>query len=171
MIFFNSCRLQATPEYYREINGDVAPRGGEMKIKSDLGTLDVLGGTEPQWTYGSSVYARYDAPEIGKLEQSLMYRNENIPWGDENPNERRWALSYNASYPFTDRVVGHAGLIYQPFRLDRNYQDINSNGQIVEDTTQRSDAFGGTTRMEVRPTQWVDQAGPWLYLPRTRRRR
>jgi len=150
---------QVTPEYYREINGDIAPRGGEMRIKSALGTLDVLGGTEPQWTYGSSVYARYDAPAIGNLEQSLMYRNENIPWGDENPNERRWALSYNASYPFSDRVVGHAGVIYQPFRLGRNYQDIDSNGQIVEDTSQRSDAFGGTTRMEVRPSQWVDEAG------------
>ena len=150
---------QATPEYYREINGDIAPRGGEMRIKSALGTLDVLGGTEPQWTYGSSVYARYDAPVIGNLEQSLMYRNENIPWGFEDPNERRWALSYNASYPFSDRVVGHAGMLYQPFRLGRNYQDIDSNGQIVEDTSQRSDAFGGTTRIEVRPPKWLDEAG------------
>jgi len=150
---------QTTPEYYRVINGEVAPRGGEMRIKSALGTLDVLGGTEPQWTYGSSVYARYDAPVIGNLEQSLMYRNENIPWGFEDPNERRWALSYNASYPFSDRVNGHAGLLYQPFRLDRHYQDISSNGQIVEDMSRQSDAFGATARVDIRPPQWVDQTG------------
>lgn len=150
---------QLTPEYYREGNGDIAPRGGEMKIKSALGTLDVLGGTEPQWSYGSSVYARYDAPAMGKLEQSLLYRNENIPFGFEDSDERRWALSYNASYPFNERVIGHAGLLYQPFRVGRNYQDIASNGQIVEDTSQRADAFGGTTRVEVHPSRWLDLAG------------
>jgi len=150
---------QTDVEFYREIDGSVAPRGGEMRIKSPLGTLNVLGGTEPRWTYGSSVYARYDAPVIGNLEQSLMYRNENIPWGFEDPNERRWTLSYNASYPFSDRVTGHAGVLYQPFRLDRSYQDVGDNNSITEETTKRSDAFGGTTRVEVRPPQWVDQAG------------
>jgi len=150
---------QTDVEFYRQINGEIAPRGGEMRVKSPLGTLDVLGGTEPRWTYGSSVYARYEAPVIGNLEQSVLYRNENIPWGFEDPDERRWTLSYNASYPFSDRVQGHAGILYQPFRLHRSYTDVDSNNNIMTDSTHQSDAFGGTMRVDVRPPQWVDQSG------------
>ena len=130
-----------------------------MRVKSALGTLDVVGGTEPQWTYGSSVYARYDAPQVGNLEQSIVYRNENIPFGFESSDERRWTVSYNASYPFSDRVTGHAGILYQPFRLGRPYQDVDSDNNISEDVSKRSDAFGGTVRTEVRPPQWLDQVG------------
>ena len=61
-------------------------------------------------------------PVLRNLEQSFVYRNENIPFGFEDPNERRWTVSYNASYPFSERVQGHAGLLYQPFRLDRPYR-------------------------------------------------
>ena len=88
-----------------------------------------------------------------------MYRNENIPFGFESTDERRWTLSYNASYPFSDRIEGHAGLLYQPFRLDRVYQDVNGNNQISQDTSKTSDAFGFTARVEDHPSQWVDLAG------------
>jgi len=150
---------QETPQYYRDINGDIAPRGGEFRVKSPLGTLDVLGGTEPQWGYGSSVYARYDAPTIDNLEQSIVYRNENIPWGDENPNERLWTMSYNASYPFSDRLQGHAGVLYQPFRLDRQFQVVDSNNKVSEETSGQQDAFGGTARLEYHPEHYLDLVG------------
>ncbi len=167
---FHLLPMQTDVNYYRNINGDVAPRGGEFRVKSDLGTLDILGGTEPQWTYGSGVYARYDAPTIRNLEQSLVYRNENIPFGFEGTDERRWTLSYNASYPFSDRVVGHAGLLYQPFRLDRVYQDVNGDNQISEDTTKTSDALGFTSRVEYRPPEWLDLTGlGYTYGPCGRR--
>ncbi len=68
-------------------------------------------------------------------------------------------MSYNASYPFSDRVQGHAGLLYQPFRLDRPYQEVDSNNNISEETSKQADAFGGTARVEIRPPQWLDQAG------------
>jgi outer membrane protein OmpA-like peptidoglycan-associated protein len=156
---FQLLPTQDDVEYYRRVNGSVAPVGGEMRVKSAFGTLDVIGGTQPRWTYGSGVYARYDLPVMKSLEQSLVFRNENIPFGFEDPDERRWALSYNASYPFSDRVTGHAGVLYQPFRLNRSYQDIDSNGNIVQETTHRMDAFGVTARVEDRPSKLVDLAG------------
>ena len=156
---FHLMPTQTDVNYYRDEDGSVAPRGGEMRVKSVIGTLDVLGGTEPRWTYGSSVYARYEAPVVDNIEQSVVYRNENIPWGFEATDERRWTLSYNASRAFSDRVVGHAGLLYQPFRLDRTYQDVDSSNNISQDSTKTSDALGATARVEVRPPSWVDQAG------------
>ena len=69
---FHLLPTQTDVEFYRQINGELAPRGGEMRIKSPLGTLDVLGGTEPRWTYGSSVYARYDA--AGPQEPGAKFR-------------------------------------------------------------------------------------------------
>ncbi len=156
---FHLLPMQTDVEYYRRISGDVSPRGGEFRVKSALGTLDVLGGTQPRWTYGSGVYARYDAPVMRNLEQSLVYRNENIPWGFEDPNERRWTVSYNASYPFSDRWQGHAGLLYQPFRLNRTYQEVDASNNVTQETTKTADAFGATARTEYHPTKWIDLAG------------
>ena len=150
---------QQEVEYYRNLEGTVSPRGGEMSYKSSVGTLDVLGGTEIRWGYGSSVFAKYDLPTFGPWENSFVYRNENIPFGQEGADERRWTVSYNSSYAFSDRVTGHLGLLYQPFRLDRTYEDADSDGGIQEDRTMQRDALGGTVRTEVHPTRLLDLAG------------
>jgi outer membrane protein OmpA-like peptidoglycan-associated protein len=150
---------QVDTSYYRDLSGTLTPRGGEMRVSSPLGTLTALGGTEIRWGYGSSGFAKYDAPNFGNLEQSVVYRNENIPWGLENPDERRWALSYNASYLYSDRVQYHAGVLYQPFRIGTPYQTANSTSLTDVKTTERKDAFGATARSEIHPTQGLDLIG------------
>lgn len=149
-------------ENYRRLSGSLAPKGGELRYKSPFGTLNVLGGTEPRWGYGSGAYARYDAPPIRNLEQSIVYRNENIPFSKTDDGERRWALSYNASYPYSERMQWHAGVLYQPFRLNQTYADpssTESNGLFSRKTTERKDAFGFTLRTEVHPSRILDHAG------------
>lgn len=152
-------------EYARRASGSVLPRGGEMRYRSRLGTWNLLGGSEIRWGYESSAYVKYDAPVMGKLEQSLVYRNENIPFRLESADERRWAVSYNASAAFSDRVQGHAGLLYEPFRLTRSYQEVDGDNHVSRKTTQTSDAFGGTVRAEIHPRRILDRMGlGYLYL-------
>jgi len=150
---------QVDTPYYRDLSGTLTPRGGEMRVSSPLGTLTALGGTEIRWGYGSSAFAKYDAPNIGNLEQSIVYRNENIPFGLQSPDERRWALSYNASYLYSERIQYHAGVLYQPFRLGVPYQTADSTSLSDVKTAKRKDAFGATVRSEIHPTQWVDLIG------------
>ncbi len=165
---FGLLPAQTDVEYYRQEEGSLTPRGGEVRVKTAFGTLDVLGGSEPRLGYGSGGYAKYDAPVMRGLEQSLVYRNENIPFGLESTDERRWSLSYNASYPWSDRIVSHAGLLYQPFRLNRPFRDptdILGGAYSTFSTTKESDGIGGTLRTEFRPTLAVDEVGVgYMYL-------
>jgi OOP family OmpA-OmpF porin len=153
---------QIDVEMYRHLSGSLVPRGGEMRAATPLGTLTVLGGSEIRLGWGSSVYAKYDAPAFGNLEQSVVYRNENIPFGLQDPDERRWTATYNASYPWSERLQTHAGLLYQPFRLDRTYQnadELDGAGRPAQEETSRGDAFGVTARAEFHPTRWIDHSG------------
>ncbi|MFA5976422.1 MAG: OmpA family protein [Elusimicrobiota bacterium] len=156
---FNLLPTAGDTEYFRRVSGSAVPRGGEMRYKSPFGTFRALGGTEIRWGFGSSAFAKYDAPVFGALEQSLVYRNENVPLGLESTDERRWAMSYNASYAFSERVLGHAGLLYQPFRLDRLYQDVDGSNRVTEARTKSGDALGGAVRTEIHPTRLLDLVG------------
>lgn len=144
--------------------GPLVPRGGQLRYANDkLGTLEVIGGAETRWDYGSGVYAKYDAPAIGNWEQSIVYRNENITWdkfSPTEPNERRWALSYNNSYHNSDRMDTHWGLLYQPYRLDYDYVDPDTrlaDGTYRRRSMREIDAFGLTARTEIKPPVAVDQ--------------
>ena len=103
---FQLLPTQLDVEKYRRVEGSLVPRGGEMRYKSAMGNLDVLGGTEARFGYGPSVYAKYDAPAFGSWENALVYRNENIPF-TLDPDERRWSLSYNSSWKFTEQTAAH----------------------------------------------------------------
>lgn len=157
---FQLLPTQTDVERYRRMDGGVTPRGGEMRYKSALGTLDVIGGTEPRFTFGPSVYVKYDAPVRGSWENSLVYRNEEIPFSLD-PDERRWTLSYNSSWLLTENVTSHAGLLYQPFRLDTAYQDED----LTSKRTKEADGLGGTWRIETRQWMFLDAAGAgYTYL-------
>ena len=132
-------------------------------VSEKAGTLEVIGGAETAWRYGPGVYAKYDAPTIGNWEQSLVYRNENIVWNKvsvDQPDERRWALSYNSSYHNSERMDTHWGLLYQPYRLDYTYADPNdqlADGTYRVRSMREVDALGLTLRTEMKPTSAVDQ--------------
>lgn len=164
---FQLLPAQGDVENYRRLSGTLTPRGGEMRVRSALGTLTALGGSEIRWGFGSSAFARYDAPTLGNVEQSIVYRNENIPYGLRDTDERRWALSYNASGLYTDRIQWHAGVLYQPFRIGDSYQTDSSASLSDLKTVKRSDAFGATVRTELHPTQVLDHVGlGYTYLGR-----
>ena len=157
---FGLLPAQIDTEYYRtQSPGDIAPRGGEGFIKTPFGSIDAIGGTEPRWRYGASYYVKYDAPTYGAWENSIVYRHESFPFGFEDPNETRWAVSANSSYAFSDRIQTHWGMIYQPFRLGRDFQNVDSNNNVTTATTNTSDALGGLARVEFHPTQILDMAG------------
>src|SRR5207302_2092579 len=83
--------------------------------------------------------------------------------------------SYNSSWSPLERLQAHAGLLYQPFRLDRVYTDVEevapgsgvlgSTFHIRQRRTLQRDALGFTLRVEGQPTVAVDQAGlGYMYL-------
>ncbi len=159
---------QMDVEYYRRSEGSETPRGGEARFKTPLGNLNVLGGTEPKYTYGSSLYAKYDTPTYGSWENTFVYRNEQIPFG--SANERRWTASYNTSFSPVENLQSHLGVLYQPYRLGQTFTNVDSvpAGQGVLGSTfqprQRRtiwrDAMGVTARSEVRPANGiVDEVG------------
>lgn len=150
---------QYAVEYYRRIDGSVFPTGGEARIKTDFGTLSMLGGSQIRWNHGPSAFAKYDFPTWGTWENSLVYRNEEVPWSLNEDAERRWAMSYNSSYGLSERTSFHGGILYQPFRLDEPYQDVDSATSIENKTTERRDAFGATLRGEFIPEKWLDRVG------------
>ena len=157
---FGLLPAQTDVEYYRtQSPGDIAPRGGEGFVKTPFGSIDAIGGTEPRWRYGSSYYVKYDAPSYGAWENTVVYRNENIPFGLEDPNETRWAVSMNSSYALSDRTQMHGGVIYQPFRLSQDFQSVDGSNNVTTKTTNTNDAFGGLARVEFHPTALVDLAG------------
>ena len=174
---FGLLPTQADVEKYRRDDGSLTPRGGEVRAKSDtFGTLDVMGGAETVWTYGTSLFAKYDAPTLGGWENSLVYSNTHVPYS-YNPNETRWGLSYNSSWPVNDWINSHFGVLYQPFRMNQDYTVVNnvSPGQGVDGSTfniqqketHSSDALGFTWRMEGHPKEIRRPGGSGLYLPRT----
>lgn len=157
-------------EFYRRWSGTVLPTGGEMRVRSPYGTLSALGGSEIRWGYGPSAFAKYDFPAWGSWENSLVYRNEQIPWGYRD-DERRWATSLNSSYGFSERLTLHGGLLYQPFRKGWETQDVETEGDTITFGTKKTssgDAFGGTLRGEWTPEQWLDRVGlGYTYLGAT----
>jgi|GEM_PF-1733984 outer membrane protein OmpA-like peptidoglycan-associated protein len=168
----------AMSEWYRRNDGSLTPRGGETQIKSDFGTLDVLGGAEIRYGYGSSAFAKYDLPAWGTWENSVVFRDENVPFVLSNPDARRWAVSYNSSYSPYEQWQTHAGVMYQPFRLDEPYTDVtyagSGNGtlgtayQIDQRETRQSDAFGFLWQNEFEPLMIIDKIGlGYMYLAPT----
>jgi len=156
---FQLLPVQYDMEYYRRISGEVFPTGGEARLRTDFGTLSVLGGSQIRWAHGPSAFAKYDFPTWGTWENSVVYRNEEIPWDLKAEHERRWAMSYNTSYGLSERTSLHGGVMYQPFRLDEAYQEVDSATSIQNKTTKRKDAMGLTLRGEMTPDRWLDRAG------------
>ena len=160
---FGLLPTQNQVEYDRRLSGDLVPTGGEARLKTELGTLSVLGGSHIRWGYGPSGFAKYDFPALGTWENSVVYRNEEIPWDLKSNDERRWAVSYNSSYAMSDRASVHGGLLYQPFRIGQAYQDDSevTNGVFTTDhkTTKRKDAFGFRLRGEFIPPAAIDRTG------------
>jgi outer membrane protein OmpA-like peptidoglycan-associated protein len=161
-------------EKYRRLEGSLTPRGGEMLYRTSFGTLNVLGGSEPRFGASTGVYAKYDAPALGSWENSVVYRNEDVPYTLAD-DDRRWTVSLNSSWKITEQTSSHLGLLYQPFRLDRSYIDpeevapgegvAGSAYGLQEKETRQRDAFGATARIETHPSWLLDQAGAgYTYL-------
>ncbi len=159
---FHLLPSQTDVEYYRRADGSLTPRGGEARFKTPFGTLDAIGGTQLRFRYGSGLYVKYDAPPVGSWENSVVYRNEDLPIGrvgNEDREVRRWTVSYNSSYAPTERVQTHLGLLYEPFRLYQTYQDVDNVNDIRNQSTLKRDALGATLRTEYHPSRWIDLTG------------
>ncbi len=139
---------------YRRISGKPVPTAFEtdwnMRFKNTYaGKLSVAAGPEPIWGNGISYYAKYTY-KIGVWLPTLLFKHESIEWG--LPDEHIWALALTSKYYGLFRVPLEAGLLFQPFRVHKNYTRTTkttagmgyyqSDYVIEKKSTGYQDAFG-----------------------------
>lgn len=135
---------QFETDRYLNISGRAVPDGGELEFSGQtFGSLLIVGG-EPVWGNKDSLYAKYNS-HVAMLDTTLLYKRENIPYGD--PNEVLEAYGFSTKYHALE-----LGVMYQPFRVDRPYKyvtkvadgpgDYGSKYQVHVDSTTKNDALG-----------------------------
>ncbi|MFN3966999.1 MAG: hypothetical protein ACK4JE_04820 [Endomicrobiia bacterium] len=119
---FNLYPEQVEPERYLRVSGRAVPEGFEGNIKSKLGNLTIVAGPEIRWGYKDSIYAKYNF-RINRFDSAIIYKNEIIPYGE--PNERLTATQLSTKFNVVRNISLQTGLLYQPFRLNREYQYVS----------------------------------------------
>lgn len=141
-------------ERYLNFSGHAVPRVVEGQWKSPWGEFGLITGPEPVWGAGRGTMARYGLM-LGGTSLSFIFKDEDFPAGD--PDERLRAYSASLSGPVAGLFSYDAGLLYQPFRLNRPFQrvesaaggagDFGSNYDVIDDISRRHDAWGMALRL------------------------
>lgn len=148
---------QYETERYLRVSGRPVPEGYEAKLGGSFGDLNLIYGTEAVWDYRSGIYANYKF-YLSNLESHIIYRDHIIPYGD--PDERMRAVEFSSKYSFEESPL-ELGIIYQPFRLNRDYEFIQEvapgSGLLGSkylkktDKTVSKDAFGAGAKFTLNP--------------------
>jgi hypothetical protein len=162
---------QYETERYLNFDGHAVPRVLDGEWKSPWGEFGLIAGPEPVWGADGGVMARYRRL-FGETALSYIYKDEDVPYGeaDERSQSMSLALSGRAGPWSYD-----AGLLYQPFRLNRPFQraedapagqgSFGSRHTLVDDVTRGQDAWGATFRLR-RPLEPVFDRGEIGYTVR-----
>lgn len=152
---------------YRRISGRQTPRGLDLKYAGDFGKLELVHGAEEVWGDHTSTYGKYNW-RWGYFNNAFIFKNARISWG-EKPKEHLNAYELTTKIDMIEPVPIDLGILYQPFRLGREYlyieesgsnnlytvpnstYTINTGSRLVKSgTTETSDALGYKTRVGFR---------------------
>jgi outer membrane protein OmpA-like peptidoglycan-associated protein len=143
---------------YLRVSGRPVPEGYEFMAKGKAGQLQLIYGPEAIWDYTDGWYANYALP-LGKFNSHFIYRDHVIPYGD--PGERLRSFEVSTDYDLGRDQQFEMGLLYQPFRLNRDYiyvEDtapgtgyLGSRFLRKTGTTSQKDAFGGSAKLSLNP--------------------
>ncbi len=151
---FDLVPRQYEVERYLNFAGHAVPRVVEGEWRSSsVGEFGFIGGPEPVWGAKSGGMGRWNY-RLPSANLSYIYSDQNIPYGDPNERSRSMSLALSGE----ELGVGYeTGLLYQPFRLDRPYQRVESaapgqgtfgsNYDVINDVTREHDAWGATLRL------------------------
>jgi outer membrane protein OmpA-like peptidoglycan-associated protein len=143
---------------YLRVSGRPIPEGFEFKTKSGTSKLQLIYGPEVIWDYRNGLYANYNFM-LGRFDSNLIYRDHIIPYGE--PDERMRSVELSTKYKFSKNSQAGIGVMYQPFRLNRDYiyvEDVGSGAGLTGSsflkktgTTSSRDAFGVSTKLTLNP--------------------
>jgi outer membrane protein OmpA-like peptidoglycan-associated protein len=149
---------QFETERYLRVSGRSIPEGYEFLAKGKAGQLQLIYGPEVIWDYHNGFYANYNY-QAGKFDSHLIYRDHVIPYGE--PDERMRTFEASTDYNFSKDRQLEVGVLYQPFRLNRDYvytEDaapgtgyLGSNYLRKTGTTAPRDAVGASAKLSLKP--------------------
>lgn len=160
---FNLYPSQFETERYLRVSGRSVPEGGELNLSGKAGRLELIYGSEAIWDYKKGVYANYNFSLWG-LSSNLMYRNHIIPYGD--PDERMSDTAFSTTLDFAHNSL-QVGALYQPFRLNRDYEYVEyvapgegylgTRYDIKTGVTGQSDAIGYSGKLTLRRLPFANE--------------
>ncbi|MDD5259997.1 MAG: OmpA family protein [bacterium] len=152
---------------YRRISGRQTPRGLDLKYAGDFGKLELVHGAELVWGDHTSTYGKYNW-RWGYFNNAFIFKNARISWG-EKPKEHLNAYELSTKIDMIEWVPIDLGVLYQPFRLGREFLYVEESGSnnlytipnstatintgsrlIKSGTTSTSDAIGYKTKVGFR---------------------
>ncbi len=153
---FNLFPEQFEPDRYLRVSGRAVPEGYEGYINmGQYGRLTIVGGPEVIWGYKSAIYTKYNFV-ISEFENTLVYKNEIIPYGE--PDERLTATEISTKFNIARNIPFQLGLLYQPFRMDWDYQYTEENSTTLkEDKIDQKDAIATKFILTTHPYPAVDE--------------
>jgi len=162
---------QYETERYLNFSGHAVPRAVEGEWKSPVGEFGFIAGPEVVWGTETSAYGRYNLTRRG-IHYALIYAFEQVAFASDEDDDERSAIEATLTTDILGRLGFRAGLLYQPFRLNRSFTEARevSAGQgsfgskydLFTDKTRTQDAFGATVQMIYQPQPLLDQV-EWGY--------
>lgn len=147
-------------DFYLNISRRHVPRGFEAGGDWKGLNAAVAYGSELQWGYDESVYARVSLP-VSTSKFTFAFKDEDVPYSQDLLEEERnnaYALTWD--WPTENGHRVQAGVLYNPFRVGRSYQVaretpagsglLGSSTDISQKTSNREDAVGARLRLERR---------------------
>ncbi|MDD5132622.1 MAG: OmpA family protein [bacterium] len=111
---------------YRRISGRQAPRGLDLKYSGDFGKLELAHGSELVWGDHTSTYGKYNW-RWGYFNNAFIFKNARISWG-EKPKEHLNAYELTTKIDMIEPLPIDLGILYQPFRLGREFLYVEESG-------------------------------------------
>ncbi|MFC1500925.1 hypothetical protein ACFL58_00550 [Elusimicrobiota bacterium] len=152
-----------TSQYLR-VSGSPVPEMWQINInKRKFGKLQVIYGPEAIWDYKNGVYINYAFRKF-KADFNLIWIDHIIPYGD--PDERMKTAEIASRFKFYGNPL-EIGLMYRPFRLDREYTYVENvalgtgvgGSKYLEktETTNANDAVGYSAKIRFRKKLLADE--------------
>ncbi|MBI5554708.1 MAG: OmpA family protein [Elusimicrobia bacterium] len=111
---------------YRRVSGRQTPRGLDLKYAGDFGKLELVHGAEVVWGDHTSTYGKYNW-RWGYFNNAFISKNARIPWG-EKPKEHLNAYELTTKIDLIEPLPIDLGVLYQPFRLGREFLSVEESG-------------------------------------------
>ena len=153
---------QLEPEKYLRVSGRTVPEGVEVNLAYRDKKLNMFFGPEVKWGYRDGLYSRlsFDTDIVKKIKHTFVFVSDKPEFVTfVNPQERLTKVSYALKYNISKMNTIQLGLLYCPFRLNREFKyveevpegegDFGSKFKIYSKKTSLNDAFGGKIDLRI----------------------